>query len=153
MNWKCRQVDEANSSSLKALLEYWECAFLYNPWNNIPRRWSLKILCGPLKVLEKWLHFFGWTLVFLKYAWNRRVCAQTLFSYSFRDGGWSAGEKKKGFPAPTPLGLWSINLPPILFSYAHLTISKEKLAGLWIGYWNYHFIGSEQWQGMRSNEL
>ena len=28
-------------------------------------RWSLKIQCGPWKVLKKWLQFFVWTLVFL----------------------------------------------------------------------------------------
>ena len=36
----------------------WECAFLYNLWNYIPGRWSLKIKCGPWKVLKKWLRFF-----------------------------------------------------------------------------------------------
>ena len=35
----------------------WECAFLYNLWDFIPGRWSLKIECGPWKVLEKWRQF------------------------------------------------------------------------------------------------
>ena len=28
----------------------WECAFLYNLWNNIPSKWSLNIK-SPLKVI------------------------------------------------------------------------------------------------------
>ena len=31
----------------------WECAFLYSLLHYIPERWSLKIKCGPWKVLEK----------------------------------------------------------------------------------------------------
>ena len=30
----------------------WECTFLYNLWNYIPGRWSLKIESGPWKVLK-----------------------------------------------------------------------------------------------------
>ena len=33
----------------------WECVVLYNLWNDIPGRWSLKIKYGPWEVLEKWL--------------------------------------------------------------------------------------------------
>ena len=41
----------------------WDCAFLYNLWNYIPSGWSLKIQCGPWRVLEKWLQLlFVWTL-------------------------------------------------------------------------------------------
>ena len=50
---------EANSSSL--IRKDWECAFLHNLWNYIPSRCSLKIWCGPWKVLEKWLKCFVWT--------------------------------------------------------------------------------------------
>ena len=43
--------------ALKFVRIDWECAFLYNLWDFIPGRWSLKIECWPWKVLEKWLQF------------------------------------------------------------------------------------------------
>ena len=47
-----RECGEANSSGLKVSVSVdWEFAVLYNLWNYIPGRWSLKIECGPWRVL------------------------------------------------------------------------------------------------------
>ena len=39
---------------------------MYHLWNYIPGSWSLKMWCGPWKVLENWLPFFVWTLLIPK---------------------------------------------------------------------------------------
>ena len=68
--------------ALKSCYIDWECAFLYNLWNYIPVRWSLKIECGPYKVLEKWLQSFCMTPETGAFSTGRKFC---VFIYDLFD--------------------------------------------------------------------
>ena len=111
----------------------------------------LQALDAHLQVRGSWLYeMICFLVIWLK---SSSLCTDLVFLFF---SGWRVKGDwgKESIPYPHPIGL-VVNKSPVVFilTRARSTMSKEKIEGLWTGYWNYHFVGWGQWRVRRSNEL